>query len=338
MELPSATSSPRPLGLRHAGYLTLAILAAIPVGIFVIAGVDAQGIGLTGFGGPMVAFSAGVLSFLSPCVLPIVPIYITNLAGTNVENGKVIVDRRRTFAHAVAFVTGLSLIFVGLGASVGLIGFGIRDNIGILETGAGVLMILLGALLIPSFVRRPPAAAATAALIAVAAFVAIIQLADLQGSQIRVTLLALGALLAWGKYSGYVQFNLLQRTFKTDLGGNRKTGYARSAVIGGAFATGWTPCVGPILGGILALAASSGDVLTGTYLLLAYSAGFSIPFLVAGLAVGEFTQASKKVQRFMPAFEFGSAVMMIGIGALLLSGQLSSLNEYFGFAEFNQGL
>jgi len=331
-------SSPRPLELRHAGYIALALLAAIPVVLFVVAGIDAQGIGLEGAGGPLVAFSAGVLSFLSPCVLPIVPVYITNLAGATVEKGQVIADRRKTFAHSAAFVSGLSLVFVGLGASVGLIGFGIRDNVGTLETGAGVLMILLGALLIPAYSRRPALSSATALLLGVAIFVAIVRLAGLEGDRLRVSLLALAALVAWGKYSGLIQFNLLQRTFKSDLGGTGKTGYARSALIGGAFATGWTPCVGPILGGILALAASSGEVLTGTYLLLAYSAGFSLPFLAAGLAVGEFTNASRRIQRFLPAFEIGSAVMMIGIGALLLSGQLSALNEYFGFAEFNQGL
>jgi len=96
--------------------------------------------------------------------------------------------------------------------------------------------------------------------------------------------------------------------------------------------------VGPILGGILTLAATSQDVLTGVYLLVSYSAGFSLPFLITGLAVGDVSRGLKKVNRFMPVFEVASAVMMVGLGILLISGRLTALNEYFGFADFNQGL
>ena len=110
------------------GYGVLALLVALPVVAFIVFGVDATSFRLEGAGGPIISFSAGVLSFLSPCVLPLVPIYITHLAGASVENGVVVADRRKTFSHAVAFILGLSAVFVTLGASVGLAGFFVRDH------------------------------------------------------------------------------------------------------------------------------------------------------------------------------------------------------------------
>ena len=319
-------------------YITFGVLALIPITVFAIGGVDAQNFELKGAGGPFVAFSAGLLSFVSPCVLPIVPIYITNLAGATVENGKVVADTRKTFLHSVAFVTGLSVVFIALGASAGLFGVALLDYSAELETVAGVLLIGLGSLLIPSFGRKPPLTVALALLITAGIFFVIVQIAELQDERGRMVLLGLASLVAWAKYSGYIQFNLLQRTFKADLGGNRKVGYTRSAMVGSAFAVGWTPCVGPILGSILLLASTSGDALAGTYLLAFYSAGLGLPFLLAGIAIGDATRTVKKLQRYMPAFEIASAGMMIALGALLLAGTLTNLNEYFGFAEFNQGL
>lgn len=322
--------------LRRLGYGLLLLGALIPVAIFIVLGVDAGNFGLRGAGGPFVAFSAGVLSFVSPCVLPIVPVYITNLAGATIENGRVVADRRRTFSHAVAFIVGLTAVFVFLGTSAGLIGW--RFNPSDLETWAGALLILLGAVLIPTYGRRSPLVAAIGLVVGTGIFVAVVDLAGLQGDRTRMALLGLAALAAWAKFAGYIQFSPFQRTFKLDIAANKNVSYTRSMLIGGAFATGWTPCVGPILGGILTLAATSGDAFTGAYLLLFYSAGFSIPFLFAGLLASDVIATTRKVQRFLPAFEIASAVMLIALGALLIAGSLTALNEYFDFAEFNQGL
>ena len=327
-----------PGGRAGALYAAFALLVLVPVAVFALGGADASSFGLKGAGGPFVAFSAGVLSFVSPCVLPIVPIYVTNLAGATVERGVVIADTRKTFTHALAFVLGLSVVFIALGTSAGLFGVALQDYLPELETAAGVLLIVLGSLLIPSFGRKPPIVAALALAATAAIFLGIVELAELRDERGRMLLLGLAGLVAWAKFSGYIQFNLLQRTFKADFGGQRSVGYTRSAMVGGAFGVGWTPCVGPILGAILTLAATSGDALTGAYLLAFYSAGLGIPFLLAGLAIGDTTQAVRKMQRFMPAFEVASAAMMIAIGALLLAGTLTNLNEYFNFAEFNQGL
>ena len=330
-----------PGGRAWALYLAFALLVATPFLVFTVGGVDVNPREtLKGAGGPFIAFSAGVLSFLSPCVLPIVPIYLTNLAGATVERGEVRAARRKTFTHAVAFVIGLSAVFIALGASAGLFGVALLDYQPELETAAGVLLIVLGSLLIPSFGRKPPLLAALALALTAVAFFGIVELAELRDEPWRMALLGLAGLVAWAKYSGYIQFNLLQRTLKADFGGTRSVGYTRSAMVGGGFAIGWSPCVGPVLGFILTLAATSGDAVTGTYLLAFYSAGLGIPFLLAGLAVGDATSAVRKMQRFMPAIEVVSAGMLIALGALLLAGTVTNLNEYFdlGFAEINEGL
>lgn len=339
---PTAARFPRPRmappARAGALYAAFALLVAVPVAVFAVAGVAGDAFSLGGAGGPFVAFSAGVLSFVSPCVLPLVPIYLTNLAGASVENGQVVAERRKTFTHALAFVMGLSAVFIALGAGAGLTGGALLDYRPQLETAAGVLLILLGSLLIPSFGRRPPLVAALGLAVAGAIFLGVVEYAELRDERARMALLGLASLAAWAKFAGYLQFNLLQRTFKADFGGNRKVGYTRSAMVGGAFGIGWTPCVGPILGAILALAATSGSIATGTYLLAFYAAGLGVPFLLAGLALGDVTRATRRMGRFLPAFEVAAAVMMIALGALLLAGTLTKLNERFGFAEFNQGL
>ncbi len=330
-----------PSGRAGAVYLAFAALLAAPFLVFTVGGVEVDPREtLKGAGGPFIAFSAGVLSFLSPCVLPIVPIYLTNLAGATVEQGEIRANRGKTFMHAVAFVIGLSIVFIALGASAGLFGFALLDYQPELETAAGILLIVLGSLLIPSFTRKSPLVTAIALAVTAAAFFGIVEFAEMRDEPWRMALLGLGGLVAWAKYSGYIQFNLLQRTFKADFGGARSVGYTRSAMVGGGFAVGWSPCVGPVLGFILTLAATSGDAATGTYLLAFYSAGLGIPFLLAGLAVGDAARAVRKMQRFMPAVEMASAAMLIALGALLLAGTVTNLNEYFdlGIAEINEGL
>ncbi len=322
-------------------YAAFVALMATPFLIFIVGDVEVDPRAtLEGAGGPFIAFSAGVLSFLSPCVLPIVPIYLTNLAGATVEGGEIHARRGKTFTHAVAFVIGLSAVFIAMGASAGLFGFALIDHQPALETAAGVLLIVLGSLLIPSFGRKPPLVVEIALTLTVAAFFGIVWLAELWGEPWRMALLGLGGLVAWAKYSGYIQFNLLQRTFRADFGAASGVSYTRSTLVGGGFALGWSPCVGPVLGFILTLAAGSGNAVTGTYLLAFYSAGLGIPFLLAGLAVGDAARAVRKMRRIMPAVEIASAAMLIVLGALLLAGTVTNLNEYFdlGIAEISEGL
>lgn len=324
----------------RGGYLLFVLAILVPLIVFIIAGVDAQQFGLTGFAGPMVAFSAGVLSFLSPCVLPLVPIYVTNLAGASFDaEGKVTASRGRTFSHAVAFMVGLSVVFIALGASVGLVGFVLVDNLQALETAAGLLLIVLGILIIPEIGQRSLMRSAILLFVMTIVLIGTVELAQIQGDASRLLLLA-GALgVAWAKFSGLLPVvGLLQRTFQFNPGTQKKASYSRSALIGSAFATGWTPCVGPILGGILTLAAASGSAWTGAYLLSFYALGFSIPFLLAGLAVSDASRTIRRMQQYMPYFEVASALMLLGIGMLLITGRLTQINNWFiGLSDW-QGL
>jgi len=320
-------------------YLAFGLLTLIPVAAFAMGPLRGDSFGLGGPGGPLVAFSAGVLSFVSPCCLPLVPIYITHLSGASIEHGKVTADRRVTFAHAVAFVAGLSLVFIALGTSVGLLGsYVFRDHQREMEQGAGVLMVLMGILLIPAHGRRSLTGSAFLLLGLAATYLFLAEVAALRGDRTRLMLLGLVIGVAWLRFAGYLALPFLQRTYEINIGQSRKAGYGRSALVGGAFALGWTPCIGPILGGILTLAATSSHAWTGTYLLVFYSMGFSIPFLITGLAVSDVSRFLHRIQRFTPVIEVVSGLMFIGLGVLLMSGRLSALNKYFTFANFNQGL
>ncbi len=321
-------------------YLALALLIFIPFGVFIVMGVDAQQFGLTGMAGPMLAFSAGVLSFLSPCVLPLVPIYLTNLAGASFDaEGKSTATRSQTVPHAVSFMFGLSIVFIALGASVGLIGFVLIDNLQSLETGAGLVLILLGILIIPEIGQRSMMRSAILLFVMTFVLIGTVELAQMHGDTSRLLLLTGAMAVAWAKFAGFLPvFGLFQRTFQFDPGTKRSVGYGRSALIGSAFATGWTPCVGPILGGILTLAAASGSAWTGAYLLSFYALGFSVPFLIAGLALGDSTRVIRRLQRYAPHFEVASALMLLSLGMLLITGRLTQLNQWFiGLSDW-QGL
>lgn len=324
-------------GARSLAYGLLGAGIGLPVVLFVVAGVNAGNFGLRGAGGPLVAYSAGVLSFLSPCVLPLVPIYLAHLAGSQGAASHLGGRRPATVAHAVAFVTGLSMVFITLGASAGLAGSVLVEHQRLLEQGSGLLLVVLGALLIPASPERSTRGSLLLLAALAGLFVELADVAQFEESPAAALLLGTALLITWLRFSGLLPLSPLQRTFQFNAGGGRVS-LGRSALVGGAFATGWTPCVGPILGGILTLAATSQDVVVGIYLLVAYAAGFSLPFLVTALAMEDVTRGLKQFNRWLPAFEATSAVLMIGLGALLLAGRLTALNEFFTFAGFNEGL
>lgn len=333
--------APRTPGLKRWWlYAIFASLVFVPAIVFYVAGYDARGISLKGSGGPLVAFSAGALSFVSPCVLPLVPIYVTNLAGASFDaEGRLDASRGRMMSHAVAFLVGLSVVFITLGASVGLIGFQLVDRQETLETVAGIMLVFLGVLVVPELGSRSLLRSAVLLVAMTVVFVFVVELAGLQDDRSRMLLMLAALTAAWAKFAGYLPaMSFFQRTFQLDPGSKRSVSYSRSALIGGAFATGWTPCIGPILGGILTLAATTGDAWTGAYLLGFYSLGFSIPFLLTALAVEDVSRGLRRLRPYMGYIEVASALMLIGIGMLLLSGKLTALNNYFTFAEFNEGL
>ncbi len=324
---------------RNTLYLIFGVLGLIPVAAFALGPLTGSSFSLEGPAGPFVAFSAGVLSFFSPCVLPIVPIFIAQISGSSIQNGRLTADRKVTFSHAVAFVTGLSVVFIALGAAAGLFGsYFLQDNQRDLGQVAGAILVLMGVLVVPPRGRADPFKSALMLIGLTMVFFFLAEVAGVKDDRVRLLLLGAVLLVVWGRFAGYVQLALFSRTFEIGVARNHNVGYARSAFVGGAWALGWVPCVGPILGSILTLAGNSGEALQGTYLLMAYAAGMSIPFLIAGLAISDVNRFMKKIQPYTPIIEVFSGIAIITVGVLLLAGNLQALNDYFDFAEFNQGL
>ena len=218
----------------------------------------------------LTALAAGLLSFLSPCVLPLVPVYVANIGGASVLAPD-LVDRRHIFLHTVSFVIGFSLVFTALGASLGLLGAVVPQ--GVLEKVAGALLIAFGIFLIAA------------------------------------------AKVPWLNYER-----------RLDFGKAKGTGYVRSLLIGIIFSLGWIPCVGPILGGILTLAASSQTVWQGVYLLLAYCLGLGLPFIAVGLALGAASRYIRWLSRHAFITSIVAAILLIGVGILMLTGYLEYLS------------
>ena len=218
------------------------------------------------------AFVGGVLSFLSPCVLPLVPSYLGFLTGMTAEEMQV--DRRRVFVHALWFVAGFSVIFVLLGATASALGSLLQQYQTWIARVGGVILILFGLYLLgvikPAFLMRERR----------------LQLAD------------------------------------------KPLGYLGSAFVGVAFGAAWTPCIGPILGAILTLAAAQASVAQGTFLLFVYALGLAIPFLLTALALERFLVWFKRFRRYIVWVERIAGIMLIILGVLLLTDRFTLLAGY----------
>jgi cytochrome c-type biogenesis protein len=243
------------------------------------------------------AFVAGLLSVLSPCVLPLLPAYLSLVSGLSVdelrENDSDAELRRRVMRACLGFVSGFSLAFVALG---------------------------VGAVAIGRVVRTWRLA--------------------LFGYEIGISQLAGVAILVLGLHmTGLTPIRALYRDTRVSFA-VRRHGFASAALVGAGFALGWSPCIGPILAGILTLAAARETVLHGVGLLLVYSAGLAVPFLVAGWSIERFFHAFSRVKRHFRALEIGSGLVLVGVGFLLvtnrftaLNGPLAFLNDFIASAE-----
>jgi cytochrome c-type biogenesis protein len=220
-------------------------------------------------------FIAGLGSFLSPCVLPLVPAYIANLAGATALDTKTRTSYLPTLLHSLSFVLGFSLIFIILGASVGLIGRSLNINPLVVQQIGGGLIIAFGIFLIAAY-----------------------------------------------------KFPWLNYEKRLNLNATRNPGYLRSILIGAIFAFGWTPCVGPILGAVLTLAWSSQTVGQGALLLVVYSLGLGIPFILIGLAWGKIMPVWKSLNKYLWIISILSGLLLIIIGILMLTGNLSWLSQF----------
>jgi len=253
------------------------------------------------------AVLAGLLSFISPCVLPLMPVYLSYLTGVSVA-GDDGISRSRMFAHALAFVLGFSFIFILIGASMGLV-FGTylrTDFADILTKIGGVVLIVMG-IHMSRVIKKGEVWLSTM-------------------PRLHRVLVAVD-----NRMDAII---LPERRVQTKH--SSAPGFIRSGVVGLSFAAGWTPCIGPLLGAILTLAAGSSygadpgtAILRSVGLLSAYSLGLAIPFLVTALLLGRATGFLQKLNRHGHIIETISAVFLLIIGILLLYGSISDLNQYF---------
>lgn len=219
--------------------------------------------------GVLVAFSAGLLSFLSPCVLPLVPSYIGFLTGMMAPDA---VQRRRvTVTHALFFVLGFTLVFLALGAGASAFGAALKSQKILITRIGGAFIILFG---------------------------------------------------LWTL--GVVKLDFLQREKRMQIE-DKPVGYLGSSLVGMAFAAGWVPCLGPILGAILGLAATEADFSRGMALLGAYSAGLAIPFVAAAFALDRFLEWFKSFRRHLGTVKVVSGILLLFVGILMVTGKFTQL-------------
>lgn len=260
------------------------------------------------------AFVAGLLSFLSPCVLPLTPVYLAQLVGPAVwqdqqeqrETAKGVagvgagedaragamakagVDpswlRRATVLHAAAFVGGFSLAFIALGATASTLGAFLAAHADLLRRIGGVILIVLG-LHVAGFVRVPGV-----------------------DRELRL----------WPR--------LASRAGRSEHG--EPSGYPFAFVVGIIFGLGWTPCVGPLLAGILLLAAQAGTLAAGVLLLAVYSLGLGVPFLALALAFDRLGPLLKRLTPHLHAIEIGTGILLVIMGVVIFCNWLIYANAW----------
>ncbi len=219
--------------------------------------------------GVAVAFVAGVLSFLSPCVLPLVPSYVSFITGLSLDQ----LEQRRWTAvtHAALFILGFTLIFVALGATATGLGRLLNYNQVWLERIGGGLIVLFGVYLLGGF-----------------------------------------------------HWMLFERERRVHIQ-DKPLGYLGSVLVGLAFGAGWTPCIGPILGSILLYTSTQASLRQGIVLLLSYSLGLAVPFLLAAVAVERFVEWFRRYRRFIPLTTRLSGALLVAVGLLVATGYFSLL-------------
>ncbi len=224
-----------------------------------------------------VAFAGGVASFLSPCVLPLFPSYLSFVTGLTFDElsdpgpearARV---RRLAIIHSLLFILGFTLVFISLGASATALGQFMRYNQVWIRRVAGALIVVFG---------------------------------------LHIT--------------GLLNIPFLQRERRVHLN-QRPAGFLGSVLVGFAFGAGWTPCIGPVLGTILTMAGTTGDVSQGVTLLFAYSAGLGVPFFAASVGFSSFLSAFKRIRHWLRPIEIVSGLVLVIVGILIFTNYFAIL-------------
>jgi cytochrome c-type biogenesis protein len=230
-------------------------------------------------------FAAGLISFLSPCVLPLIPGYVSFISGVSFEairenkDSRVFLDKKKgvILLNSACFVLGFSLVFVLLGASATWFGALLSSRISLLSKIAGLVIIFFGIYKM-----------------------------------------------------GLIRARFFYREARFDIK-NNKFGYAGALVIGAAFAFGWTPCIGPILAGVLTYAGTLEKVNQGVLLLLVYSLGLGLPFLLTALGINHFWRFFGRMKKYLRLLEVVSGAVMVILGLLIFTNKLILIPGYFTF-------
>ena len=273
------------------------------------------------------AWLAGLVSFLSPCVLPLVPGYISMLSGFGVDQLRKGEGARGTLLwSATCFVVGFSSVFVAMGAGATTLGKFLQSNRGALAPIAGAVIILFGLHLVGWLVKIPIRVGLITGALMVAAGV-ILKLTPAISSPIRPRELFAGSIifLAGPYLSGLLTRDIHLR----NVGG--QPGMIGAFLLGFAFALGWTPCIGPILGAVLLIAGAQDTALKGVLLLLSYSAGLAIPFMLTALGVGQFMNFYQKFRKHLHTVEVVGGVLLLFLGALVFTNRATWLAGKFSF-------
>lgn len=228
----------------------------------------------------LVALSAGLITFLSPCILPVFPSYLAYITGISIDElsheKNLKRARKSIIINSLLFILGFSIIFVLLGASATFIGKFLSKNIRLFEIFGGTIVIILGLY-----------------------------------------------------FAGVFRLKILDHEKRIHLQ-EKPIGFIGTVLVGMAFGAGWTPCVGPMLGAILAVAASTQDIFKGIVILISYSIGLGIPFFISGLIVHKFFEHFKKIKKYFKIISTVGGIILVIIGILLIMGYFSSIVMYFG--------
>jgi cytochrome c-type biogenesis protein len=231
------------------------------------------------------AFAAGLISFLSPCVLPLVPGYLSYISGVSFaeirekkESTSFLSKEKRIILYnSIFFIIGFSTVFILLGASATWIGTFISSKISILTKLAGLVIIFFGIFMM-----------------------------------------------------GFIRPRFLYKEARFQIK-DKRFGYAGASLIGGAFAFGWTPCIGPILAGILTYAGTLEKVNQGVFLLLIYSLGLGVPFLVTAIGINQFWRFFNRIKKYMRFLEVSSGAVMVILGFMIFTNKLVLIPAYLPF-------